>query len=146
MVDRINRQLGGVEEIIDLGAKYKDAKIVKVVECVKHPNADKLSLCQVNVGGADLVQIVCGANNVKADMWAVWLPPESIVPSTYGSDDEFRLGARELRGEMSHGMLASAKELGIGDDHDGIVDITDTMCPMVRNYLLVRVLQRFWAR
>lgn len=126
LVDIINRNLGAVEEVIELGEKYKDARIVRVVECKKHPNADKLSLCQVDVGDKELVQIVCGANNVHADMWAVWLPPKSIVPSTFDDDEPFVLGARELRGEMSHGMLASAKELAIGSDHDGIVELTDT--------------------
>ena len=84
LVARINAQLGGVEEIIDLGAKYGDARIVRVVECEKHPNADKLSVCKIDDGGAaadvprdenNLVQVVCGAPNVHADMWAIWLPP-----------------------------------------------------------------------
>lgn len=129
LVARVNTQLGGVEEIIDLGAKYKDARIVKVVECEKHPNADKLSVCKVDAGTGELVQIVCGAPNAHADMWAVWLPPESIVPSTFDDDEPFVLGARELRGVMSNGMLASAKELAIGDDHDGIIDIAEADLP-----------------
>lgn len=123
LVNRINSQLGGVEEVIDLGKKYKDAKIVKVVECEKHPNADKLSVCMVDVGKDELVQIVCGANNVHTGMWVVWLPPKSAVPSTFDDAEPFVLGARELRGVMSNGMLASARELAIGDDHDGIIDI-----------------------
>jgi len=121
LVARINERLGGVEEVIDLAAKYKDAKIVKVVECEKHPNADRLNVCKVDVGAGDLVQVVCGAPNVQANMWAVWLPPQSVVPSTFGTDDPFTLGARELRGVMSHGMLAAADELGIGNDHEGIL-------------------------
>ena len=64
LVQRINERLGGVENIIDLNAKYKDAKIVRVVECEKHPDADKLSLCQVDAGTGELVQVVCGAPNV----------------------------------------------------------------------------------
>ena len=124
LVHRINTQLGAVEEIIDLKAKYKDALIVRVVTCEKHQNADKLSVCQIDAGTGELVQVVCGAPNVRADMWAVWLPPESTVPSTFDDDEPFVLGARELRGVMSNGMLASAKELGLGDDHNGIVEIT----------------------
>ncbi len=124
LVGRINAQLGGVEEVVDLSAKYKDVKIVKVVECEKHPNADKLNVCKIDAGTGELVQVVCGAPNVHAGMWAAWLPPESTVPATYGDTEPFVLGARELRGIMSNGMLASAKELAIGDDHDGIVEIT----------------------
>ena len=124
LVKRINAQLGGVEEVIDLGAKYKDARIVKVVQCEKHGNADKLSVCMVDAGEEDLIQVICGANNVRAGMWAVWLPPQSTVPSSYDDAEPFVLEARELRGVMSYGMLASAKELSIGDDHDGIVELT----------------------
>ena len=129
LVERINQRLGGVEEVIDVAGKYKDARIVRVIECEKHPNADKLSVCKIDAGTGELVQVVCGAPNVHADMWAVWLPPESVVPSTYGTDEPFRLGARELRGVMSQGMLAAADELAIGSDHTGIVELTDYDLP-----------------
>jgi phenylalanyl-tRNA synthetase beta chain len=123
LVRRINEQLGSVEEVIDLTVKYKDAKIVRVVECEKHPDADRLSVCKIDAGTGELVQVVCGAPNVHKDMWAVWLPPASTVPATYGTDEPFVLGSRELRGVMSNGMLAAADELGIGSDHAGIVGI-----------------------
>lgn len=126
LVEKINSQLGGVEEVIDMAAKYKDVTVVKVVECSKHPNADKLNICKVDAGSGDLVQVVCGAPNVKAGMWAAWLPPSSAVPSTFAEDEPFVLGTRELRGVMSNGMLASMKELDLGDDHDGILEIDAT--------------------
>lgn len=129
LVAIINAQLGGVEEVIDLGTRYKDAKIVKVVECEKHANADKLSVCKIDAGTDELVQVVCGAPNVHAGMWAVWLPPASVVPSTFDDEEPFVLGARELRGVMSNGMMASAKELAIGDDHNGIVEIAERDVP-----------------
>lgn len=123
LVDIINRQLGGVEGVSDLAAIYKDAKIVKIVECAKHPNADRLNVCKIDAGTGELIQVVCGAPNARTDMWAVWLPPASIVPKTYGDDEPFALDARELRGVMSHGMLAAGDELAINSDHDGIVEI-----------------------
>lgn len=129
LVARVNAQLGEVEEVTDLGAKYKDAKIVKVVECEKHPNADKLSICKIDDGSGELTQVVCGAPNVHADMWAIWLPPGSTVPATFDDAEPFVLGARELRGVMSQGMLSAADELGIGTDHNGIIEITDADLP-----------------
>ena len=132
LVARVNQQLGGVDEVIDLNAKYGGARIVRVVECAKHPNADRLSVTKIDDGGAvadvprdegGLVQVVCGAPNVHADMWAIWLPPKSTVPASFDDDEPFVLDARPLRGVLSQGMLAAADELDIGTDHEGIVEI-----------------------
>lgn len=124
LVTLLNRQLGKVEETISLKEKYKDAKVVKIVECEKHPNADRLSVCKIDANTGDLIQVVCGAPNAKAGMWAVWLPPESIVPSTFGTEEPFKLGTRELRGVVSSGMLAASDEMAIGTDHAGIIELT----------------------
>ena len=138
LVARVNQQLGGVEEVIDLSAKYGGARIVRVVECVKHPDADRLSVAKIDDGGvvADvprdengLVQVVCGAPNVHADMWAIWLPPKSTVPASFDDDEPFVLDARPLRGVLSQGMLAAADELDIGTDHEGIVEIHEHDVP-----------------
>lgn len=131
LVGKIGAQLGAVEEVIDIGKKYKGIVAVKVISCARHPNADKLSVCLVDDGGVvkkvkrnkdGLVEVVCGAPNVKAGMLAAWIPPGNTVPSTYNKEP-LVLEAREIRGVVSNGMLASAKELAISDDHTGIVEI-----------------------
>lgn len=138
LVLRVNQQLGGVEEVIDLGAKYAGARIVRIVECGKHPDADRLSVTKIDDGGAvpdvprndnGYVQVVCGAPNVHADMWAIWLPPGSTVPASFDDTEPFVLGARPLRGVLSQGMLAAADELAIGTDHKGIIEITENDLP-----------------
>ena len=138
LVLRVNQQLGGVEEVIDLGAKYSGARIVRVVECGKHPDADRLSVTKIDDGGAvpdvphddnGYVQVVCGAPDVHADMWAIWLPPGSTVPASFDDTEPFVLGARPLRGVLSQGMLAAADELAIGTDHEGIIEITENDLP-----------------
>ena len=138
LVARVNQQLGGVEEVIDLKAKYGSARIVRVVECAKHPDADRLSVTKIDDGGAvadvprdegGLVQVVCGAPNVHADMWAIWLPPKSTVPASFDDDEPFVLDARPLRGVLSQGMLAAADELAIGTDHEGIIEIHEHDVP-----------------
>ena len=138
LVARVNQQLGGVEEVIDLSAKYGGARIVRVVECAKHPDADRLSVTKIDDGGAvadvprdegGLVQVVCGAPNVHADMWAIWLPPKSTVPASFDDDEPFVLDARPLRGVLSQGMLVAADELDIGTDHEGIVEIHEHDVP-----------------
>lgn len=138
LVLRVNQQLGGVEEVIDLGAKYAGARIVRIIECGKHPGADRLSVTKIDDGGAvsdvprddnGYVQVVCGAPNVHADMWAIWLPPGSTVPASFDDTEPFVLGARPLRGVLSQGMLAAADELAIGTDHEGIIEITENDLP-----------------
>lgn len=128
LVERIGLQLGAVEEVIKLGERYKDIVVAKVVSAEKHPNADKLKVCLIDNGGADPVQVVCGAPNVKAGQLVAWIPPGVTVPSTYGKEP-FVLESREIRGQMSNGMIASAKELALGDDHEGILVIDQAAKP-----------------
>ena len=135
---RIDEQLGKVEDVIDLGAKYKGAVIVKVITAVKHPNADKLTVCMVDDGGVvndvprdenGYVQVVCGAPNAREGIFAIWLPPQVTVPASYDEAEPFVLSAREIRGVMSQGMLTAADELDIGSDHTGIIELTEQDLP-----------------
>ncbi len=132
LLKRVGAQLGAVEEVIDWKPQFENVVVVRVVSCEDHPNADRLHVCMVDDGGKTkgvkrnekgLVQVVCGAPNVRAGMYVAWLAPGVTVPSTYGTSDPFVLDARELRSVVSNGMLASAKELGINDDHTGILEI-----------------------
>ena len=137
LVQKIGAQLGGVEETIEAGKKYDGVIIVKVVACEDHPNADRLHVCMIDDGGVvkdvprddnGMVQVVCGAPNVTAGVTVAWLPPGATVPSTY-DNDPFVLEARELRGVVSNGMLASPKELAIGDSHEGLLLIDEEVSP-----------------
>jgi phenylalanyl-tRNA synthetase beta chain len=137
LVEKIGAQLGAVEEVIDLGKKYQGIVVAKVVKCEKHPNADKLSVCLIDDGKTvknvkrnkdRLVEVVCGAPNVAAGQLVAWIPPGVTVPSTEDKES-FVLEAREIRGVVSNGMIASAKELALGDDHSGIVVIDEPAKP-----------------
>ena len=131
LVLKIGAQLGAIEEVVEYSPRYDRIVVAKVVTCQKHPNADKLSVCTIDDGGITpdvnrdehgYVQVVCGAPNVRECLIVAWIPPGAIVPATY-SKDPFVLEARELRGVVSNGMLASASELGISDDHSGLLEI-----------------------
>ena len=131
VVRRIGAQLGAIEEVIDFGAKYDGAIVVKIITSIDHADSDHLHVCMIDDGGrvADVerdengyVQVVCGAPNVVAGKTVAWLPPGSTVPESYGKDP-FVLGKRQLRGVVSNGMLASPKELDLYDDHSGILEI-----------------------
>lgn len=138
LVKLATERLGGIEGVTDLSKHYEGIMVAKVVSCEKHPNADKLNVCKVDDGGAvkdvardenGYVQVVCGAPNVAAGLLVAWIPPQSIVPASYGEKELFVLEARDLRGELSNGMLASPRELGVSEDHDGILVIEDDVKP-----------------
>ena len=137
LVEKIGSQLGAVEEIVDLGKKYEGIVVVRVVTSEKHPDSDKLTICKIDDGGVakkidrdthGYVQIVCGAPNVEPGMLAAWIPPGSTVPSTVDKEP-LVIESREIRGALSHGMLASPKELGFGDDHSGLLVIDEDITP-----------------
>ena len=128
----IGARLVEIEGVENLGEKYKDVIIAKVISAEKVENSDHLNLCKIDDGGVrkdierdenSFVQVVCGAPNVRAGIFVAWLPPESIVPETFGGEN-FKLGARKLMGNMSNGMIASLRELGLGDEHDGILEVS----------------------
>ena len=102
LVAKIGAQLGEVEEVINLGERYEGIVTAKVVSCEKHPNADKLSVCKIDDGKKvknaprdknGLVQVVCGAPNVRKGITVAWIPPGAIVPSTF-EGEKFTLEAR----------------------------------------------------
>jgi len=132
----IGARLVEIEETVDLGAKYKNVVVAKVVSADKLEGSDHLSVTKIDDGGVTddverdedgLVQVVCGAPNIKAGQMIVWLPPGSIVPETYASAEPFTLGSRKLCGAMSNGMIASARELDLFDEHEGILVVDDNI-------------------
>ncbi|HMQ09041.1 MAG TPA: phenylalanine--tRNA ligase subunit beta [Candidatus Nanoperiomorbaceae bacterium] len=132
LAELVGARLVEIEEVINLGAKYQDVIVAKVIEAGPVPDSDHLNLCKIDDGGVrkdverdenGLIQVVCGAPNVRAGLLVAWLPPNTVVPETYGTAEPFVLGARKLRGFMSNGMIASARELDLWDEHDGILEI-----------------------
>ena len=126
LIRLIGARLVEVEGVIDETHKYDKIFVVKVESCEKIPETH-LSLCQINNGGEELVQVVCGAPNVRAGMLAAWIAPGAVVPASVHEDAPFVIGKRKLRGYESSGMLAGADELDFGDDHSGIAEIDPTM-------------------
>lgn len=113
-----------VEEVIDQAAKLDKFVIGKVLERKKHPNADKLSVCKVDAGTGEILNIVCGAPNVDAGQTVCVALIGAIIPN-----GDFEIKKAKLRGEPSEGMICSAKELNLGDDHTGIM-VLDTGLPV----------------
>ncbi len=106
-----------VESITDPGAGLKDFIVGEVITAEKHPNADKLRLCTVS-DGKDTLQIVCGAPNARAGIKVVLARPGTVIPAT---GDALKIG--KIRDVESRGMMCSARELLLGEDHNGIIEL-----------------------
>ena len=111
-----------VEEIDDLAARAQGVVVGYVEERQPHPNADKLSVCRVDIGAAETLQIVCGAKNVKAGIHVAVATVGSHLPAV-----DLTIKPAELRGVASSGMICSLAELGLADSSDGIVILDDAL-------------------
>jgi phenylalanyl-tRNA synthetase beta chain len=108
-----------VEEVSNPAEVLAPFKVAKVLTAARHPQADKLQVLTVDAGQGP-VQVVCGASNARAGMLGVFGPPGAYVP---GSDMTLKVAA--IRGVESHGMLCSIRELQLGDEHEGIIELAD---------------------
>ncbi|GJE60204.1 phenylalanine--tRNA ligase subunit beta [Methylobacterium trifolii] len=114
---RIGLEVEGIE---DKAAALRPYVIARVLTAEQHPNADRLRVCSVDAGDGQPVQVVCGAPNARAGMLSVFAPPGTYVPGK-----AITLSVGTIRGVESRGMLCSGAELGIGEDHDGILDLPE---------------------
>jgi|TARA_B110000495_G_C23042518_1_gene626480 phenylalanyl-tRNA synthetase beta chain len=106
-----------VEEVIDPTEGLKPFVIAKIEKTEQHPNADKLRVCTVN-NGNEIIQVVCGAPNAKAGLIGAFAPSGCTIPT-----NGLKLKPSNIRGVDSNGMMCSERELGLGDDHDGIIEL-----------------------
>ena len=108
-----------LEKMEDPAAKLAPFSVAYVKEARQHPNADRLRVCIVETAQGD-VQVVCGAPNARTGMKGVFAPAGSYIPGT-----QLLLKAGQIRGEASNGMLVSERELGLSDEHEGIIDLEE---------------------
>ena len=117
------------ERLTEIGLEVENIKssnnnldnfiVCKIIKAQKHPNADKLKLCDVDVGSGSLVKVVCGAQNARDGLFAVYAPPGAIIPKT-----NMKLKIAKIRGIESHGMLCSGYELEESSDKEGIIELS----------------------
>ncbi len=106
-----------VEEVIDYAKDLAQFKVAEIIEAVPHPEADRLRVCKVNDGKA-ILQIVCGAPNARAGIKVVLAQVGAIIPT-----NGMKIKLSKIRNVESQGMMCSARELGIGEEHDGIIEL-----------------------
>ena len=108
-----------VESVESLSNENELFKIAKIIKTEKHPNADRLKVCDVDVGEKDTKKVVCGATNAKEGLITIYAPPGSIIPKT-----NTKLEVAKIRGVTSYGMLCSELELNLSDKGDGIIELS----------------------
>ena len=113
----IGLEVEGVESLsVDNGL----FKIAKIIKAEKHPNADRLKVCDVNIGENEIKKVVCGAENAKKGMLTVYAPPGANIPKT-----KMKLVVAKIRGVTSYGMLCSEAELKLSEDSEGITELSE---------------------
>jgi phenylalanyl-tRNA synthetase beta chain len=117
IADRLTASGLEVDDLRGVASEFTDVVVAEIAACGPHPNADKLSLCEVEDGEGELLQIVCGAPNARPGIRV----PLARVGARIGPD--FKIKRAKLRGVESAGMLCSAKELGLSDDHSGLLEL-----------------------
>ncbi len=108
-----------VESVENLSAGNELFKVAKIIKTEKHPNADRLKICDVNIGEKDLKKVVCGATNATEGLITIYAPPGAIIPKT-----KTKLEVAKIRDVTSYGMLCSESELNMSDKSDGIIELS----------------------
>ena len=116
--DLLTSRCATVDDLVSLREDLKEILVARVVEVKKHPNSDHLWLTKVDAGGGVIRDVVCGAQNVTADTLYPFAPVGATLPGGV------KIEKRKIRGETSEGMLCSARELGLGQDHEGIMALS----------------------
>ena len=107
-VESVEKQSGELDSFV----------VAKIIKAEKHPNADRLRVCDVDIGSGNLIKVVCGAPNAKDGLITIYAPPGAIVPK-----NQMKLVVSKIRGVTSYGMLCSESELNISDESDGITEL-----------------------
>ena len=118
-----------VEDIKENSGEMGKFKIAKVLKVEKHPNADKLKVCDVTVGGKEILKVVCGAPNAREGLITIYAPPGAVIPKT-----NFELKVAKIRGVESIGMLCSESELNLSHESEGIIELKNKEKEIGKSY------------
>lgn len=131
--DKFTIRTAEVENVKEVGDNFDGVVIAQIVECIPHPDSDHMHILKVNYGGSEPIQVVCGAYNVRVGLKTAYI-------KVGGHIDGIEIKAKPLRGILSNGMCCSMRELGIGDDHDGIIELPDDVVigTDIKDYLPVK--------
>ena len=118
-----------VESVKENSGELSEFKIAKIIKVEKHPNADKLKVCDVSVGGKEIFKVVCGAPNARDGLITIYAPPGAVIPKT-----KLELKIVKIRGVESRGMLCSESELNLSDESNGIIELNSREKEIGKSY------------
>ena len=119
IIDKLTNIGLEVESYENVSSDLDSFKIARVVNAEKHPNADRLKVCDVDIGQKDTIKVVCGAPNAKKDLLTIYAGPGTIIPK-----NKMKLSVSKIRGVTSYGMLCSEAELNLSNESEGIVELS----------------------
>jgi len=129
IIDRLTNIGLEVEGVKENSGEMGKFKIAKVLKAEKHPNADKLKVCDVTIGGKEILKVVCGAPNAREGLITIYAPPGAIIPKT-----NFELKVAKIRGVESKGMLCSESELNLSEESEGIIELKNKEKEIGKSY------------
>ena len=118
-----------VENIKQNSGELGEFVVAKILKAEKHPNADKLKVCDVTLGNNKIIQVVCGAANAREGLVTIYAPPGAVIPKT-----KFELKVAKIRGVESRGMLCSESELNLSNESDGIIELKNKENEIGKSY------------
>ena len=119
IIDKLTNIGLEVESVENQSSDLDSFIIAKILKTEKHPDADRLKVCDVDIGAKNLVKVVCGAPNAKEGLLTIYAPPGAVIPK-----NQIKLVVSKIRGVTSHGMLCSESELNLSDESDGITELS----------------------
>jgi len=113
IIDKLTNVGLEVESFESQSSEQDEFVVAKIVNAEQHPNADRLSVCDVDIGKEEVVKVVCGASNAKKNLITVYAPPDAVIPK-----NQMKLSVSKIRGVTSYGMLCSESELKLSDESE----------------------------
>ena len=123
-----------VENVKESSGQLSDFKVAKILKAEKHPNADKLKVCDVSLGDNRIIKVVCGAPNARNGLVTIYAPPGATIPKT-----KFKLKIAKIRGVESRGMLCSENELNLSDESAGIIELKNKEKEIGKSYFKTKL-------
>ncbi|MDC1096291.1 phenylalanine--tRNA ligase subunit beta [Pelagibacteraceae bacterium] len=129
IIDQLTNLGLEVESIEENSGELSDFRVAKILKAEKHPNADKLKVCDVTLGDGKTIKVVCGASNAREGLVTIYAPPGAVIPKS-----KFKLKIAKIRGVESRGMLCSESELNLSNESDGIIELNNKEKEIGKSY------------